>query len=119
MRDIKFRAWDRSENKIKPVCFDVGFDDDEEDNTVPGWRAFEWPEIYELMQYTGLKDRNGKKIYEGDIIKSDVKGIREVYWSDDDCGLVCDGTSVYRMSGGEVIGNIYENPELLEEKRGG
>ena len=66
------------------------------------------------MQYTGLKDKNGKEIYEGDIIDigdkvvevSDIYSFREIYLVH---GLK-DGHKIY----GEIIGNIYENPELIK-----
>lgn len=79
------------------------------------------PDIYELMQFTGLHDRNGKEIYEGDIIKYDrVPFLTTVNYVDCTFALVHDR---YEQQIGflndesmgmlEVIGNIYENPELL------
>lgn len=82
-----------------------------------------------LLEYTGLKDKNGKEIYEGDIIighpySSDAL---EVFWDDGQCGWELRsenyGTHFIDFSGGsdlgyqpfEVIGNKYENPELLED----
>lgn len=66
------------------------------------------------MQFTGLHDKNGKEIYEGDIVKRDLDG---------DVGMVEIDSGVFTMSGDcqlplfqetvEIIGNIYENPELL------
>jgi uncharacterized phage protein (TIGR01671 family) len=71
------------------------------------------------MQFTGLYDVNGKEIYEGDIIKHryfSVKGVAEVCWNDDEaCFLAIEpnGARVILRPNSEVIGNIYENPELL------
>ncbi len=81
-----------------------------------------------IGQYTGLHDKNGKEIYEGDIVKfEDVSGYKDgcasVIWHEDSCGYylendddniydtLYDFTPSYQM---EVIGNIHENPELLE-----
>mgnify|MGYP001233689767 FL=1 len=76
-----------------------------------------------LMQYTGLKDKNGKEIYEGDIIReSDGDGgyiyAKVVYYKDGFMGKEKGFEPEYPISDfkneTEVIGNIYENPELLE-----
>ncbi len=69
-----------------------------------------------LMQYTGLKDKNGREIYEGDILKDLDGNKEEVIW-DEGCVFIKhqDGTSDFISVRNyfEIIGNIYENPELL------
>jgi hypothetical protein len=105
MREIKFRGWD-GERMLSPQDLSQSGD---------FWRWLGKQDV-ELMQYTGLKDREGREIYESDIVKEgDLIGV--IGWHDDyarfrythetgSAGLYC----FY----GEVIGNIYENPELLE-----
>lgn len=131
MREIKFRAWSTADNKM---FYDVYFDNLE----VWLWEINEWNNIstigdrYEgsllkpaiLMQYTGLKDRNGTEIYEGDVVKasiySDDEKSFEVRWVN--CAFVIDyedsEADMYEIGGFpgqlEVIGNIYE--EARDEK---
>lgn len=65
-------------------------------------------------QYTGLKDKNGKKIFEGDIVRYiDNDLIEYVEFID---GVFFAGSEELRYAYCEVIGNIYDNPELLEEQ---
>jgi uncharacterized phage protein (TIGR01671 family) len=94
------------------------------------WRDFtEECEQLILMQYTGLKDKNGKEIYEGDICLINIwfgelysKGKLPIVFKKGIFGyeLYC-GSGDYQMmeldGHEEIIGNIYENPELLERKR--
>lgn len=89
-------------------------------------------ENYVIQQYTGNKDKNGKEIYEGDVIKEKHYGdwgdtdnydyIGVVYWSSLGCGfrtlpkpdISCNGNIFTENNTIEVIGNIFENPELLK-----
>lgn len=146
MREIKFRAWDKKSKKMRQVTeivFNTGFYLEPNDNTVKliwvkGQDIIENKEIqlkrendFILMQYTGLHDKNGNEIYEGDIVKHDGfyegdcyynAGCGQVLWDDENTGfyLTAKDTSfislfdLTRNLDGEVIGNIYDNPELLE-----
>ncbi|HEV0168381.1 TPA: hypothetical protein VW748_000127 [Streptococcus pneumoniae] len=80
----------------------------------------------ELMQSTGLKDKNGKEVFVGDIIKCTRRCPHEVYLEKEYGGTFIGGMPAVYLKGlgdgyawtedEEIIGNIYENPELLEDK---
>ncbi|MGG0794675.1 YopX family protein [Brevibacillus laterosporus] len=165
MREIKFRAWDKKCKEMFPVHeleFDkisqlletvIGYDDHDSDGwTRHGGHGNRYANgvRFEIMQFTGLHDKNGKEIYEGDIIKRNFEIGRVVInpislgaedYEIDDSGYFI-GVVSYRPSEGyvlnkckkfndddelqskksgvkiypnhaEVIGNIYENPDLL------
>lgn len=121
MRKIKFRAWDVNNKTWTFVTLGdliCGACTNDGDKPLSGN-----PQIWE--QSTGLKDKNGKEIYEGDIVK--VEGDSEIYrveWIRSGFGLEPRYNSPrYPILGNvelhkkiKVIGNIHENPELLEEK---
>ena len=138
MREIKFRAWLPGNvmcdwDDLSIGIPEGGFDNDECEELRPHIHLAQVFEDWErqgvkLMQYTGIKDKNGKDIYEGDIIK-EIGVLLVVTWSN--------SYNQFRLSkprGGkpyrainrpfklytnscnftEVIGNIYENPDLLK-----
>ncbi len=154
MRPIKFRAWDKVHKEFLKIDEHIGcFLWGDEEYAIPADRkassgvglvspcqpdkgqdyfgsmssTFFGDDII-LMQYTGLKDKNGKEIYEGDILKSDSFGYTnddkeingKVVWNaygwhikvmnEDGCEHFC---WIADFRDIEVIGNIYENPELL------
>lgn len=84
------------------------------------------PDEIELMQSTGLKDKNGKEVFVGDIIKCTRGCPHEVYLVKEYGGTYIGGMPAIYLKGiregyawtehEEILGNIYENPELLEEK---
>lgn len=148
MREIKFRAWEKNLKEIIPI-HSIDF----EHNLVNVDSAWRFLNEVELMQYTGLKDKNGKGIFEGDILKVPVDINQEVHGNysiheviikkgiiitsylksekgqilpkgytagflldsydfDNKTFLFNDNPSM--DTNVEVIGNIYENSELLE-----
>lgn len=135
MREIKFRVWDKQEKRmyddlrsdITLICdyesARLVFGDDFHDD----FSVYSTNKI-ELMQFTGLKDMTGKDIFEGDIIRGSydqygdkIEQTREVKYDEQmqlmpfhdivgyDCELWMDEATY------EVIGNVYENPDLLKE----
>lgn len=119
-REIKFRAWDNGK------MHKVGFNNLSENKHHPNGHIYirnemkPFGESYAttLMQYTGLKDKNGKEIWEGDVVWDET--------SEEHCQVVLE-EGCFRYTGEtttqnlfercdllEVVGNIHDNPELLE-----
>ena len=132
MRDIKFRAWDKVLKYMLPFGNYVDmegqvWEEVREVHNTPNTEIEPVDRII-LMQYTGLKDTNGKEIYEGDIIKLSrywadhlQTGCAEVFYTplatfDIACSMVVKWDFYSIAKEGEVIGNIYENPELTHSK---
>ena len=165
-REIKFRAWDRANKKmyydrtfshVDPDTLDevefevrhISLNDSLFNITKASWGVDNSEPVfishdYVLMQYTGLKDKNGTDVYEGDILRvpamseyeEKTYNSFEVFWHDNDstptdCGLVLGRLTPHGNSAGghsgyklkpehvgkmEVIGNVYENSDLLERK---
>ncbi|HEV2917594.1 MAG TPA: YopX family protein [Candidatus Babeliales bacterium] len=117
-RAVKFRAYD-PEKKIM-------IDDQDQDAqkhykfTLGGWIHDTVWRIGKLngtlMQYTGLRDRNGVEIYEGDIIDSQSLWQGEVWWNEQNLQWWANDHPLWVISKPEIIGNIYQHPELLERQ---
>lgn len=120
MIELKFRAYIKRIGWVVPVeriNFDVQTVEVDLTDGNGDFYEYDFGEV-ELMQYTGLKDENGAEIYEGDILRATPNGtehIGKVYYEDAQWFGACDylGYAV-AYSGAEVIGNIWENPELLK-----
>ena len=128
MREIKFRAWEIDSKKMRHVvkiwwwngrpshisALLRGAQTEQGDNEKIMIR-----ERFELMQFTGLKDKNGKEIYDGDIVKYD-DDIWQIEWNNNTACfqlLLNDGIGLHPLFDNfhcEVIGNVYEHPNLLK-----
>lgn len=127
MREIKFRAWDKNSEYMHSNVQSGVYEDPDE------WTDFDVVlglERFEVMQYTGLKDKNGNEIYEGDVVDylGDIELVnrnvlRVIEYKNEEACYVArlpvgvDGEEAVYLNEHDfkVIGNIYENPELLEE----
>ncbi|BAX67884.1 hypothetical protein LASAK_00476 [Latilactobacillus sakei] len=116
---IKFRAWDKVNGCWASIDSIVLCDDGsiayllpEEDDMPPYLE-----EEVEIMQYTGLKDNNGREVYEGDVVKNEYGKVMDIQYDPRSAAFGVGDYYFGTIGSGkilEVIGNIYENPELLE-----
>ena len=104
MRPIKFHAWYGQHDIPQMIPYEIP-----------------QPEGMKIMQFTGLLDKDGKEIYEGDIFKRD-NDTYEVSWNGTDAEWQAWKSKmeylhldIYEVETAEVIGNIYENPELISK----
>lgn len=120
--DFWFRAWDKSGGEVMLDVHAIDFynrrikygpDDDQ-------WRSWDDSDDLVLMQSTGLNDKNGVEIFEGDILGGDDGGV--VYYAESVTSFMVECVCHYPSgdpstfpSVPEVIGNVWENPELLEQ----
>ena len=108
-REIKFRAWDELQKKMFPV--------------LEMKLVINIPNMI-LLQFTGLKDKNEVEIYEGDIVRSDKGGLGKIFWDKEGARFKVEWYKEDKFThlellveACEVIGNIYENPELLTQNQ--
>ena len=136
MREAKLKAWVK-ERKIMADVLIINYKEStvqlpiETDVTDDYWwdeTVWSFEEI-ELLQYTGLNDKNGKEIYEGDVVKyldGEFSFIAKVAWSDwmwyleginPKESFMFDDVADNETADVEIIGNIYEHPHLLEGEK--
>lgn len=121
-REIKFRAYSSHNHEMYPVS-DIEWDIDGRiwvtaDDGKNGIELID--EEAHLMPYTGLHDKNGREIYEGDIVKNEYGKVMEVQYDPRSAAFGVGDYYFGTIGSGkilEVIGNIFENPELLEGKQ--
>ena len=134
MREIKFRVWDKKNNKmtkLDEICFDkmenienIGVYKYATEFYIFGNPYFHYMlklDEFILMQYTGLKDKNGREVFEKDIVKKYnsigiiefTEGCFVIDWiKNPDCW---NNILKYHLPEAETIGNKFEEPELLEK----
>jgi len=107
-RKIKFRRFTGSD-----------FIYDDENNCCVFWGGLSEKEEESLSQFTGLYDKDGREIYEGDILRNDLinnNQTNNVVEFHTHCGEWRCGGPAYLMSFSKIIGNIYQNPELINNQ---
>lgn len=138
MRELKFRVWDGTEMVydvtvgrfgvfyVNPGDKGDGLDPNDYASLTPN--TTKYLEHAAVMEYTGLKDKNGKEVWEGDIVKCSSGCPHVIEWRDEIGGKYGGGMPGWYLSGllsgygegyawigsEEIIGNVYQNPELLK-----
>lgn len=130
----KFRAWDKTKKVFIPDDVYAILNNNSDGSfgvMIKDWEDYREGEYFydtmqELQQFTGLHDKNGKEIYEGDLVLSNGGHLAEVIWQSNACKWMLqeqsEGKSYldwfeYRYSFEmEVIANIYENPDLIQKE---
>lgn len=115
-REIKFRAWDKEKKYIFKIF----------DNSIEDWYLPRWKDRFEVMEFTGLKDKNDKEIYERDILRKEgcwdvrIEFENGVFWVRDadevryNNKILNTPIALFSIKEFEIVGNIYENPGLLD-----
>lgn len=131
MREHKYKAWDKTNNQwyMDGNVFDLNYSGSYGDFYFDNDNPYNMREVeLEWVQFTGLKDKNGKMIFEGDIL-SDEEGLKgNVYFwqtkacfvfggTDDEMDDWRDTFDLYGKNDLEVIGNIYQDSHLLEGEK--
>lgn len=124
-REIKFRAWVTNRDGVtysngSHMEYDITIVNGKYADVECGWDIHgTYP--YHLMQFTGLKDKNGVEVFEGDVIESTILGVKfrgEVFWETAGWRVKGDDLDITLGNDKEktrkVIGNIHENPELIK-----
>ena len=127
MREIKFRAWDKENEKMMKVS---SLHLENKEISVKENGTFHFFRMQDLMQYIGLKDKNDKEIYEGDIVLVKLGGLSTWYKTVVKfkegafiASLIDREDYIYIFNRGfdsndfEIIGNIYKNKNLMEENK--